>query len=115
MLVSVSELREVALIRELMQAHNYLRRHGLMADLVILNEEATSYEGALTEQLRQLVQAHSTFTGMDEPGGVYILKADQIPEEDKLLLMSVARVSLSAARGSLSIRRRAIHRRRGRM
>jgi cyclic beta-1,2-glucan synthetase len=101
-LVSASELREVSLVRELLQAHNYLRRHGLMADLVILNEEATSYEGALTEQLRQLVQAHSTFTGMDEPGGVYILKSDQIPEEDKLLLMSVARVSLSAARGSLS-------------
>ena len=102
MLVSISELREIALVRELLQAHNYLRRHGLMADLVILNEEATSYEGALTELLRQLVQAHSTFTGMDEPGGVYILKSDQIPEEDKLLLMTVARVSLSAARGSLS-------------
>ncbi|GMR09431.1 MAG: glucoamylase family protein [Anaerolineae bacterium] len=101
-LASASEAREVGLIRELLQAHNYLRRHGLMADLVILNEEATSYEGALTEQLHQLVQAHSTFTGMDEPGGVYILKSDQIPEEDKLLLMSTARVSLNAARGSLS-------------
>ena len=69
---------------------------------MILNEESTSYEGALAEQLSQLVQAHSTFTGMDEPGGVYVLNSDQIPEEDILLLNNVARISLSAARGSLS-------------
>ena len=102
MLVNVSEVREIALVRELLQAHNYLRRHGLKADLVILNEESTSYEGALAEQLSQLVQAHSTFTGRDEPGGVYVLNSDQIPEEDILLLNNVARISLSAARGSLS-------------
>ncbi len=102
LLVSVSELREANFVRELLQAHNYLRRHGLMADLVILNEEATSYDGALSEQLTRLVQAHSTYTGVDQPGGVYLLMADQLPEDDRRLLGAAARVAFNAARGSLA-------------
>ena len=39
-LVTISESRDVAFVRQMLQAHSYLRAHGLMVDLVILNEEA---------------------------------------------------------------------------
>ena len=72
-----------------------------MADLVILNEEASSYEHPLRDRLAALIQANSTYTGMDRPGGVFLRSADQIPREDLTLLMAAASVVLVAARGTL--------------
>ncbi|MGD8632950.1 MAG: glucoamylase family protein [Anaerolineales bacterium] len=101
-LVSVEDDQGLGLVRQMLQAQTYWRQHGLKADLVILNEEAGSYEQPLNEKLEQLIQAHSMYTGTDQPGGVYLRVADQIPEEDLTLLQSVARVSMVAARGPLS-------------
>ena len=100
-LVTIGEAREVNLVRQMLQAHTYWRRHGLMADLVILNEEASGYEQPLRERLEGLIQAHSTVTGRDQPGGIFLRSTDQIPAEDLTLLMAAASVVLVAARGTL--------------
>jgi cyclic beta-1,2-glucan synthetase len=101
-LVSIEDDQGLGLVRQMLQAHIYWWQHGLKVDLVILNEESSSYERPLNEKLEQLIQAHSMYTGTDQPGGVYLRVADQIPDEDLTLLQSVARVSLVAARGPLS-------------
>ena len=85
----------------MLQAHTYWRMHGLMADLVILNEEASGYEQPLREQLEHLIQAHSANTGVERPGGIYVRSADLIPPEDLTLLRAVASVVMVAARGAL--------------
>jgi cyclic beta-1,2-glucan synthetase len=100
-LVTIAEAQDISLVRQMLQAHTYWRRHGLMADLVILNEEASGYEQPLRERLEGLIQAHSTYTGIDQPGGVFLRSADQIPEEDLTLLKAAARMVLVAARGTL--------------
>ncbi len=101
-LVSIGEERDLTLVRQMLQAHTYWREHGLRADLVVLNEETSAYEQPLHEKLTKMIQAHSVYTGIDEPGGVYLRVADQIPEQDLTLLLSVARINLVAARGSLA-------------
>lgn len=101
-LVSIGEAQDLPLVRQLLQAHGYWRRHGLVADLVILNEESSSYEQPLKERLERLIQALAPHARIGEPGGVYLLSADQIPEEDIDLLLAAARVSLVAARGPLA-------------
>ena len=100
-LVTIGEARDISLVRQMLQAHTYWRMHGLTADLVILNEEAGGYEQPLRERLEGLIQAHSTYTGKDQPGGIFLRSADQIPEEDLTLLMAAASVVLVAARGTL--------------
>jgi len=100
-LVTVGELRELSLVRQLLQAHTYLRMHGLSTDLVILNEEAGSYERPLQERLEQLIQAHTVSAVTDRAGGIFLKSAAQIPEADLNLLKAAAGVSLVAARGTL--------------
>ncbi len=53
--------------------------HGLKADLVILNEEASGYEQPLRERLERLIQAHSTHTGIDTAGGIYLAQRGSHP------------------------------------
>ncbi len=101
-LVSISEARDLTLVRQMLQAHAYWRMHGLKADLVILNEEPGGYEQPLREKLERLVQAQSTEAGVDKPGGVYLRSAGLIPAEDLILLRAAASVVMVAARGALS-------------
>ncbi|MFH0801431.1 MAG: glucoamylase family protein [bacterium] len=100
-MITIGEARDISLVRQMLQAHTYWRMHGLTADLVILNEEAGGYEQPLRERLEGLIQAHSTYTGMDQPGGIFLRRSNQIPKEDLTLLMAAASVVLVAARGAL--------------
>ncbi len=100
-LVTIGETREIGLIRQMLQAHSYLQMHGLSSDLIILNEEAGSYQRPLQERLDQLMQGHTLSSSLDQPGEIFLRNLAQIPEEDLRLLKAAASVVLVAARGPL--------------
>ncbi len=100
--VWVADSQGLPLVRELLVAHTYWRLRGFKADLVILNREPASYEQPLHQQLLRLVEAHSLHTGAQQPGGVFLRKADQISEEDLNLILTVAQASIGAVRGTLA-------------
>ncbi len=100
-LLTVGEVWEMSLVRQMLQAHTYLRMHGLSTDLVILNEEAGGYQQPLQERLEQMIQANTLSSATDRAGGIFLKGAAQIPEEDLKLLKAVACVVLVAARGTL--------------
>jgi cyclic beta-1,2-glucan synthetase len=101
LLMSVSDLNDLANVREALLAHAFWRIRGLRSDFLILTEESTAYERPLEEQIRRLIQMFSIHSIADQPGGVYLRSTDQIPKEDLDLLFSIARIHLIAARGSL--------------
>ncbi len=102
LLITISDVGDLGLVRQMLQAQAYWRQHGLVTDLVVLNEESSSYDQPLMERLERLIQSSSIYTGEDQIGGVFLRAVDQITEEDLILLQTVARVSLVAARGPLA-------------
>ncbi len=100
-LITIGEVREISLVRQMLQAHTYWRMHGFSTDLVILNEEATSYEQPLQERLEQLIQMHALSAATEQAGGIFLKSAAHIPEEDLRLLKAAAGVVLVATRGTL--------------
>jgi cyclic beta-1,2-glucan synthetase len=100
--VLAADSQGLSLVRELLVAHTYWRLHGFKADLVILNREPASYDQPLHQQLLRLAEAHSLHTGLDQPGGVFLRKSDQIPEPDLNLLLCVAQATLGIVRGPLA-------------
>ena len=101
-LARIGAVDEVALARQLLVAHSFLRFKGLEFDLVLLNEETTTYFEALDEQLQDALRAAGAADLADKPGGVFIRKAEQMPEPDKALIQAAARVVLVGDRGPLS-------------
>jgi cyclic beta-1,2-glucan synthetase len=100
--VVVDDSRGLDLVREVLIAHTYWRLRGFEADLVILNREPASYGQPLHQQLLRLVEAHSSHTGIDKRGGVFLRKADQIPGEDLNLILTAAAATLGVVPGRLS-------------
>jgi cyclic beta-1,2-glucan synthetase len=100
-LVNVSDPRHLPLVRELLLAHTYWRLRGFRADLIVLNQEAPSYDRPFFQQLQRLVEAHSSEAGIDKPGGTFLRDTNSIPEEGRNLLVAASSVVLSGGRGSL--------------
>jgi len=100
-LLKVQEADQLGFVRQLLAAHTYWRINGLEVDLIILNEHPTGYFEELHQQLQNLVRASDAHGFIDKPGGVFVRKAALVPAEDQVLLQSMARVVLSADRGTL--------------
>jgi cyclic beta-1,2-glucan synthetase len=100
-LLQIGDPANIELVRQLVQAHAYWRSKGLAVDLVIWNEDHAGYRQLLHEQIMGLITAGPEANLTDRPGGIFVRAADQIPNEDRILLQAVARVILTDNRGTL--------------
>ncbi len=103
-LLRISHIEDILVARELLQAREYWRLKQLAVDLVIINERRASYIQDLQIALETMVRVSQSApqAGGDAPrGGVFVLRADLVPDETQALLVSSARVVLVAHRGSL--------------
>jgi cyclic beta-1,2-glucan synthetase len=100
--VRIGAAEELPLAQQLLRAHAYWRLKGLQADLVLLSEEAMSYREELHHELQNSIRASDDHNLVDRPGGIFLRKAGALSADDKVLLLSAARVVLCGNRGSLA-------------
>lgn len=102
-LVQIDDIEHRNLIRQLLKAQIYLATKGFVADLVILNEKATSYAQELQTTLENLAQtAHAPSDLSVTSGKAFVLRSDLLSDADHIMLASEARAILSTRHGSLS-------------
>jgi cyclic beta-1,2-glucan synthetase len=101
-LVRVRDHERIALVQQAVQAHAYWRLKGLAVDLVIWNEDDSVYRQTLQEAIHDLVAASSEASLEDQPGGIFIRRGEQMSEEDRALLQTVARIVLLDDGGTLA-------------
>lgn len=100
-LVRVSKPEDLSMVRQLLRGHEYLHFKGLAIDLVILNDHPPSYIQSLQDELQTLLRTSGLQALQDKPGGVFLRRADLMPEADRILLHAVARVVIVTERGTL--------------
>ncbi len=98
--VRINSADDLRTVRKLVRGHEYLHFKGLKIDLIILNDTPTSYMQELHQELETIVRTSGLQGLQDKPGGVYLRRADQISEPDRILLHAVARAVIVADRGS---------------
>jgi cyclic beta-1,2-glucan synthetase len=104
-LLRISDIEDLDVARQVLQAHEYWRNKRISVDVVILNERASSYVQDLQISLEALVRASQSRHRSDGdglPGRVYVLRVDLLPVDIRVLLTSIARVVLVASRGRVS-------------
>src|SRR5262249_32800151 len=97
-LVRVAAPDDESLVRRLVYWHAYVRGRGLNLDLVILDERP----GDAGDRLRADLQGGVAGQLLGKPGGVFVLVAEKIPPDDRVLLAAAARAVLGSGRGSLA-------------
>src|SRR6185369_9905050 len=99
--VRIEKSADLPTVRKLIRGHEYLHFKGLKVDLAILNDSPTTYQQELHRELETIIRTGGLQNLMDKPGGIYLRRADQMPESDRILLHAVARAVIVADRGTL--------------
>ena len=100
-LVRIRDTMRLDLVRQAVQAHAYWRMKGLPVDLVIWNEDDSVYRQSLQDTIMDCIAVSPEASLVDKPGGVFVRRGEQMSEEDRALLQTVARVVLRDEAGTL--------------
>ncbi len=102
LLVCIQSRENAALLYEVLRAHAYWRKRQLKVALVILNEQETGYADELHGYVHRLIARTGAETWLNRRGGIFVLRADQLSEESRVLLSAAARAILRCDKGSLA-------------
>ncbi|MHB1483474.1 MAG: GH36-type glycosyl hydrolase domain-containing protein [Saccharofermentanales bacterium] len=99
MLLKISEIGDLEILKDILFVYEYLRIQRVKIDLVILNEQEDSYDN----RLQQLIFEHTATLHVCDEGscryGIFVLKSNQISAEERLMLLTVARVVFTTQTG----------------
>ncbi len=100
-LLLISDTSNITIVKQLIQARAYWQLKGLATDLVILNDDNSGYRQVLQEQIQSMVAANAGNNTLERQGGIFVRSIDQVSNEDRILMQTLARVIISDTRGSL--------------
>ncbi|MBF0105549.1 MAG: cyclic beta 1-2 glucan synthetase, partial [Deltaproteobacteria bacterium] len=100
-ILRLSNQDNLKILHQVVAGHDYWRRRGLAVDLVIWNEDPSGYRQELHDKMLQIISATSSAPMLDKPGGIFIRRPDQMPEEDRLIFQALARHTLYDQGGGL--------------
>ncbi|MBW6466612.1 MAG: hypothetical protein K0B06_08925 [Brevefilum sp.] len=101
LLVLVNTKEEVDGVQDILLAHHYWRKMGMMIDLAILNTKDAGYTQELHEKINQAINIMEGQGWLNRRGGIFTLTASQMDAKSIRLLKSAANVVLDLKDGPL--------------
>jgi cyclic beta-1,2-glucan synthetase len=92
--IKIKELEEINNLATILKGYIFWRSRHIEIDIVLLNERDTTYDQELNILLQRLLTKLGATPWINRKGGIYILRADQIPLESRILLETSANVVL---------------------
>ncbi len=100
-LTKIHSSEGLILIKQLLLAHELLRMKRVYFDLVILNEQPSTYSGDLKEAIQSLIDTSLSRPLVDKLGGIHVRDSEYLSVTDKILFDTTARVILDSKLGAL--------------
>ena len=102
LLIRAGDPDELGLLPVLIRALRLWQRRGFQADIVVLRTGTSGYVEPVRDRFLSLVGEAGGRDLFGHRGGVHLVFADQIGEEDRCLIETAARVVLDESRGPLA-------------
>lgn len=99
-LVTVKDLSDVYVVKEVLKVHEMLRVKGIKADLCILDYEKNIYERFVKDQIIQEILNQQIGYLQNVSSGIFLLNANEIEDED--LFKFRANIWINASKGGIS-------------
>jgi len=89
-ILRIRETKQLKAVEELISAHGFWRVKGLDTDLLIINDHPPTYADEVQESILQQIESSTERGMLNRKGGIFVVKSDDIPDEDLTLLLTVA-------------------------
>lgn len=93
-LATIDSLEGLPTLLELFHAHQFWRRRGVVADLVVVNARGHDYLQELHDQIMEAMISANDAALIDRPGGVFIRRRDRFDASQFLMLSATARLQI---------------------
>jgi len=93
---------ESPLLPEALQAFTYWRSRHVTVNLVILNDQDTSYALDLHNAIQRQIRRIGADASLNQRDGIFVLRTDQLKPADRILFETVAGVILDEKGGTLA-------------
>jgi len=100
-LLKIQHNSQHKLVDEMLKIHAYWKIKGLSFDLVVLNEDQSNYFQSVQESIQEKISTSHVRRLINQPGGVFLLKKQELAEETLILLHIVARLVFTGEEGKL--------------
>ncbi|WP_378943240.1 GH36-type glycosyl hydrolase domain-containing protein [Mesorhizobium sp. ANAO-SY3R2] len=100
--VRIGDIADIEVIAQVLRFQEYMRARGLLADLVIINEQASSYVQDLQQAIEALCE-NSRLRGKElgPRQHIFAVRRDLMDEDSYRTLLAVARVCLHTRNGTI--------------
>ena len=98
-LVEVDSMAHSGFAKELLRAFEYYKVHGLVLDLVIVNDAEGEEKEKLTHFVRNMADTEHLWVSHQMAGKVYVLDGADVSDAERTLLRTVARLDFNTTEG----------------
>ena len=94
-LMEIDDIDKSGFAKEMLRAFEYYKVHGLVLDLVFINDVPGNNRDGLTHFIRNMANTEHLWATHEQTGQVFILNGNEISEEERILLRTVARIDFN--------------------
>ena len=99
LLMEIGSMEHSGHAKEMLRAFEYYKVHGLLLDLVFINDAPERELEGLTHFIRNMANTEHLWAEHSEAGKVYVLDGRELSEAERILLRTVARLTFNTADG----------------
>ncbi|GFP74160.1 GH36-type glycosyl hydrolase domain-containing protein [Clostridium fungisolvens] len=101
LMLVIKEEADMDLLRQVINMHYYWRSKGLKSDLLIYNDEETSYDLPVQKNIIEQVNTSQSRDYWNKPGGIYLHSKSTLGDEMRDFLLGIAKLVISSDKGTL--------------
>ena len=94
-LMEIDDINKSGFAKEMLRAFEYYKVHGMVLDLVFINDVKGSDHEGLTHFIRSMADTERLWATHEQTGQVFILNGDDLSEDERTLLRTVARIDFN--------------------
>ncbi len=94
-LMEIDDIECSGFAKEMLRAFEYYKVHGMMLDMVFINDVPEKDREGLTHFIRNMADTEHLWASHEQTGGVFVLNGNEISEEERTLLRMVAHINFN--------------------
>ena len=99
--LEIYEEEDIDLVRQVINMHYYFKIKGVTCDLIIYNQEESSYEEPLQKNIISTINNSLERDNLNKNGGVFLHNKSTMPREIRDFLIGIANLYINSKDGSL--------------
>ena len=98
--VEIDSMENALFAKEVLQAYEFYKSRGLNMDIIFINDDRSEKKQMLNQYITDLINRIYYFNYFENSeGNVYMLSGEDISDTERILLLTIARISLSTVEG----------------